>query len=434
MAFELALKTKQDSMAENLVRHKADINHPDASNRTLLHSAIKRCDEHSATFLIKHSCLLDCQTKDLDETPLHLLSSLNSNELTTDILEGMCRIVRLMLEYQVDANRKDSHGNTCLHRAILAENMSIFKELLQIKNLSVDERNNDDHVSLWLALQQAEQKHIDFHEETFASLLVEHGASIDAIDPIAQDSLLHKCARHSYQSAGLYLIEQNASINHQNKHGETPLHLTAQFGLEQLTKILLDKGANPNVQTVILLVDHDENNLEIGLQTPIHRAVYAAQERILKLAIEFYEKIEDENLRPNFNLQDENGQSAFSLILWTNMFTIAKQLLVIGHARLDIKDVDQIPLLAQAIIKQNVQAALFLLEQNVDVNEKTHGLTPIQLAVRYHLPSVVEALCRNGANTNVVDENANSVLWNALDSGQEDIATILVRFGCDSTQ
>jgi ankyrin repeat protein len=42
LALELALKTKQDSMAENLVRHRADINHIDAENRTLLHLAIKR--------------------------------------------------------------------------------------------------------------------------------------------------------------------------------------------------------------------------------------------------------------------------------------------------------------------------------------------------------------------------------------------------------
>ncbi len=33
-------------MAENLVRHKADINHIDAENRTLLHLAIKRGKEN----------------------------------------------------------------------------------------------------------------------------------------------------------------------------------------------------------------------------------------------------------------------------------------------------------------------------------------------------------------------------------------------------
>ncbi|UJR21238.1 hypothetical protein I4U23_024333 [Adineta vaga] len=416
LALELALKTKQDSMAENLVRHKADINHIDDDNQTLLHLAIKRGDEHSATFLIKHSCLFNHQTSSKRETPLHLLSSLNPNELSSDILD-------------------DIQGNTCLHRAILAENMDVFRELLKVVNLSLDERNLDDHVSLWLALQQAERKHLDLDDETFVSLLVDRGASIDAIDPFLHDSLLHKCARHQYQSAGLYLIKKGASINHTNKQGETALHLTSQYGLEKMTHVLLEHGANPNLQTHVTSSLADEVNENVGLQTPIHRAVYALQERILSIYINILERnSDDHNIKPNFNLQDEHGQSVFSLTLWMNMLPIAKQLLQIGHAQINITDSDQIPLLAQAIMKQNVQAALFLLEQNVDVNQKTHGLCPIQLAVKYHLPSVVEALCRNSVNMNIIDENGNSVIWSALDSGQEDIATILVKFGCDSTQ
>ena len=347
-------------------------------------------------------------------------------------MNDMCRIAQLILEYGADPNRKDRQGNTCLHRAILAENMQVFQELLKATNLSLDERNNDDHVPLWLALRQAEQKHLDLnsHSETFASLLVHRGASIDAIDPLFHDSLLHKCARYHYQSAGQYLIEQGAQINHTNKQGEIALHLTSQFGLEKLTSALLENGANPNLQTYEVPSGGDDMDVNIGLQTPIHRAVYASQERILNIYINFQEK----DIKPNFNLQDEHGQSVFSLTLWMNMLNIAKQLLQIGQAQIDIKDSEQTPLLAQAIIKQNVPAALFLLEQNVDVNEKTHGLCPIQLAVKYHLPSVIEALCRNEVNMNVMDENGNSVLWNALDSGQEDIATILVKFGCDSTQ
>ena len=34
----------------------------------------------------------------------------------------------------------------------------------------------------------------------------------------------------------------------------------------------------------------------------------------------------------------------------------------------------------------------------------------------------------------ILDENGNSCLWNALDTGQEDIATILVLNGCDTTE
>ena len=158
LGLELALKTKQDSMAENLVRHKADINHINNRNQTLLHLAIKRGDEHSATFLIKHSCLLDHQTDIEYETPLHLLSSLNSNELSSDVMDGMCRVAQLLIEYGVDTNKKDAQGNNCLHRAILADNINVFYELLKAPNLALNERNIDDHVPLWLALQQAEQK------------------------------------------------------------------------------------------------------------------------------------------------------------------------------------------------------------------------------------------------------------------------------------
>jgi len=58
----------------------------------------------------------------------------------------------------------------------------------------------------------------------------------------------------------------------------------------------------------------------------------------------------------------------------------------------------------------------------------------LQLAVKRHLPVVVENLCKRGANMSVLDSDGNSPLWNALDTGQEDIASILVANKCDTTQ
>lgn len=114
-------------------------------------------DEHSATFLIKHSCLLDHQTNIARETPLHLLSGLNPAEILSDVMDGMCRVAQLMLEYSADTTKKDVQGNNCLHRAILADNIHVFRELLKASKLALNDRNKDDHVPLWLALQQAEQ-------------------------------------------------------------------------------------------------------------------------------------------------------------------------------------------------------------------------------------------------------------------------------------
>lgn len=52
--------------------------------------------------------------------------------------------------------------------------------------------------------------------------------------------------------------------------------------------------------------------------------------------------------------------------------------------------------------------------------------SPLQLAVKRHMPVIVDALCKAGADVNAVDDNGNSILWMALESGQEDVASILV--------
>lgn len=49
----------------------------------------------------------------------------------------------------------------------------------------------------------------------------------------------------------------------------------------------------------------------------------------------------------------------------------------------------------------------------------------LQLAIRCHEATVVDALCRSGVTINATDGDV-CPLWQALDSGQEDIADILV--------
>lgn len=99
-------------------------------------------------------------------------------------------------------------------------------------------------------------------------------------------------------------------------------------------------------------------------------------------------------------------------------------------------DNDDIPLLHQAILRQCTEATLFLLDQKVDINAKSSvdNMTALQLAIKRHLPLVVENLCRRGADMSVLDPDGKSPLWNALDSGQEEIASILVNSKCDTTQ
>ena len=52
--------------------------------------------------------------------------------------------------------------------------------------------------------------------------------------------------------------------------------------------------------------------------------------------------------------------------------------------------------------------------------------TPLQHAISRHLPMVVEVLCQRNVDMNTMDHTDNCPLWQALDSGQEDIAHTLV--------
>ena len=53
-------------------------------------------------------------------------------------------------------------------------------------------------------------------------------------------------------------------------------------------------------------------------------------------------------------------------------------------------------------------------------------MRPLQRAIARHLPVIVETLCGRGANMDVADSEGNCPLWQALETGQEDIAFILV--------
>ena len=52
--------------------------------------------------------------------------------------------------------------------------------------------------------------------------------------------------------------------------------------------------------------------------------------------------------------------------------------------------------------------------------------TCLELAIKRHLVAVVDQMCKHGAAVNEVDETGDCPLWQALDTGQEDIASVLV--------
>lgn len=426
LPLDLALRSKQESIANYLVKSHIDINKTDNMGLSLLHKAILRGDEYSASFLVDNNISVNLMTKPDKKTALMYLAASKTENGMSDLTK------KILKSNTIDVNIQDFEGNTALHVAIIRQNKSVFKEILfntnSKANLSI--KNNEEQTVLWQALIQSEELDDFDDRNSFPSMLIDKNCEINTTDSTG-DSILHLCARQSFEKAAMFLVNKKAKINMLNNDSESVLHLACENGLYYLVKLLLESGSDPNVQT----------SSSTNSQTPMHKAILNNHEDILELFITHKELMMNNSegvssfLLPDFNIRDSDGQSVLSLCLWNNSLELARKLIE-HEADENITDNEDIPLLHQSILRQCTEAALFLLNQKVDISTRAsdENLTPLQLAVKRHLPLVVENLCKRGADMSVLDSEGNSPLWTALDTGQENIAEILVSNKCDTTQ
>ena len=75
---------------------------------------------------------------------------------------------------------------------------------------------------------------------------------------------------------------------------------------------------------------------------------------------------ENNKIIPNFNIKDSEGQTVLGLALWSNLYEEAGKLLGAG-ANINEKNTEGLTLLHQAVEKQDMNAALFLIEHQADL-------------------------------------------------------------------
>lgn len=116
-------------------------------------------------------------------------------------------IVKILLDHKADPNQRNPVGTYALHEAAGAN-----KERAEI-----------------------------------AKMLLEHGAHCDAVDDSGRTAL-HISVGSEYLDIAKLLIETgNASLDIQDKRGETALHLAAALGSKRVIRYLLSKGAKDNI-------------------------------------------------------------------------------------------------------------------------------------------------------------------------------------------
>ncbi|KAJ8783812.1 hypothetical protein J1605_008855 [Eschrichtius robustus] len=425
LALDLALSRRLESIATTLVSHKADVDMVGKNGWSLLHKGIQRGDLFAATFLIKNGALVNAATLGAQETPLHLVASYSSKKHSADVMSEMAQIAEALLQAGANPNMQDSKGRSPLHLSIMARNEYVFNQLLQCKQLDLELKDREGSTALWLAVQYITV------------------SSDQSVNPFEDPPV--RAAEAGNEAAALFLATNGAHVNHRNKWGETPLHTACRHGLANLTAELLQQGANPNLQTEEALPSPKEPaslpssaDSSVCLQTPLHMAIAYNHPDVVSVILEqkanALHATNNLQIIPDFSLKDSRDQTVLGLALWTGMHTIAAQLLGSGACINDTMSDGQ-TLLHMAMQRQDSKSALFLLEHQADINvsRTQDGETALQLAIRNQLPLVVDAICTRGADMSVPDEKGNPPLWLALADNLEDIASTLVRHGCDAT-
>lgn len=245
--------------------------------------------------------------------------------------------------------------STALHIAIIANNYPIFELLLQQTNLQVNVKNALEHTPLYYALLKYESGVRD--ENSYAHLLIKKEAQTNPVYSSNCDNLLQVLLCERAEDACLFLAELVQNINHANINGESALHTACKNNTSKVSEALLNLGANPNLLT-------NETR-----QSPLHYSVLSNSAECVRFFIKYNENSEPEKVPANFNVRDTNGDTPLSLAL-NQGFNDLVPLLIEGKADVNVRNGKDFTLLHEAILKEDSNTAIFLLDNGADINAK----------------------------------------------------------------
>ncbi|KAJ6031137.1 Mg2+ transporter protein CorA-like/Zinc transport protein ZntB [Penicillium herquei] len=315
---------------------------------------------------------------------------------------GHSKIVKILLDRQANALAKAK--NDSLTRSILElalegpgsqGDLSVAKIILESRDSqSLLELRNGTYE--WTPLLQ-----MSFNGNLDAvNLLLDHGAKFNATD-VDKDTALHLAAMKGHHKIAEKLIEKDDSaLERQDNSGDTPLHIGARCGKDEVVQLLLRKGAKPDVQ-------NSDGNKSLHL---------AAKCNHCNIAEDLLNQADGVNL---LEMQNNLGETPY-LIAAKFEAKSAVRLLIKRGANPDAQDKFQNTALHLAASEGSLETVrLFVGKEESDQHNfresvNNLGETPLLVAIQVGEEEVVNFLLENGANLEAKDVNGNSALHFAV--------------------
>lgn len=328
---------------ESLLAKGADPNHTIGQNESMLICATERGFYDVAQVLIDHGAEINHQTKN------------GENALMRAVKFGRYQVAKDLISQGIDMSTIPNRASSPLHHAVTRLDFSMVRLLLE-NHANVNQKNSQGHTPLHLAAT--------FQNPLFIETLLMSNPEIDV-----QDNL-----------------------------GNTPLYLAVENNLIDVTKRLLQYGADPSIpnhkgktpKDIIAAWNTDMAALLTNPANLKHQAITKP---------------------PILNLE------------------AAKQFAKNGHQVNDVSN-SGATILFYAVEHGDLESVLFLIEKGAQINKANNeGVTPLMVAIINGRAAVTELLLDRGANPNTLSNNGYSALYLAGYRQDKHLAQALMNHG-----
>jgi ankyrin repeat protein len=242
-----AVKRRDATAVQSLLRGRADVNATEGDGTTALHWAVDADDLQMVTTLLKAGARATVANR-LGVTPIVLAAT-----------NGSAAVIEALLKAGANANDASAEGETVLMAAARSGNPAAVAALVKAgAQVNATEGWRGETALMWAAAE---------NHGAVVTLLIEHGAQKDArsrlltfptvrynlathgtiANPQGGFTALMFAARQGAVDAVRALADAGADLNTQEPDGTTALTIAIGNGHTDAARVLIERGANPNL-------------------------------------------------------------------------------------------------------------------------------------------------------------------------------------------
>ncbi|MEO6811195.1 MAG: ankyrin repeat domain-containing protein, partial [Isosphaeraceae bacterium] len=390
-------------------------------------------------------------------------------------------LARLLLDSGADVNARGENGISALSASMMGRPTTLAQLLLE-RGADIENRMDGNvkgetpliraagfvHDALVTGLLKDPEKLavVQANDDKMIRLLLEHGANLEARDLEQGRTALIHAAANGREHAVRLLIDAGADLNAQDeRNGRTALMCTAIEGHANVVRCLIEAGANPNTEDLdgktaaglgkgeiasfLRAFETGPSRFEGSPTQALRKASEAGDAEAIRRAV---------RAGADVNARLSGGLSALMVATGSGSVEAVQALLDAG-ANPNVHDPEGKTPLIVAIQKGSPALVKTLLDAGADpdgTGSKYEGgdpETPLCVAIgercnvsgnawgdvvngfkyQYLLGDehveIVRALIAAGASIDAMDERGNRPLWYAFDTGQDELAELLIEAG-----